>query len=69
MCFMKKSWQTLIACIGVLALTGAAWAAGDEFNAPEIQAKGGWVNWLIAVVFFFTLYGVAFKNSKRTHLD
>ena len=66
---MRKTWQTLIAWVWGLALVGSAWAANDGFNAPEVQGKGGWQNWLIAAAFFFTLYGVAFKKSKRTHLD
>ena len=50
------------------AATGAAWA-GDGFEPPEIKNVDYWYALAVAAAALAGICVVAFKNSKRTHLD
>ena len=50
------------------ALPAAALAA-DGYEPPEREYSPPWMAILYAVIFAAAVAAVAFKNSKRTHLD
>ena len=53
----------------LLAAAPAALAEGDGFEVPEIESSGLPVPICVAIVAVLAIAAVAFKNSKRTHLD
>lgn len=69
---MGKAWKLIVVLWAVVVGAGRAWGqVVDAYNndVPIVDAKGGWFNWLIAAVFLIAMSVVAFKHSKRTHLD
>ena len=51
-------------------LTGLSRAlAGDGFEAPVIEKAVPWLAIGIAVIALGSIAAVAFKSSRRTHLD
>jgi len=58
------AWIALV----VMAMRAAAWA-GDGFEPPDIQKARNWYAIVAAVVAALAVCVIAFKNSKRTHLD
>ena len=53
----------------VIAAVGAAAWAEDGFEPPEIESTTHWYAIVAAVVALLAICVLAFKNSKRTHLD
>ncbi len=54
-----------------LVLAGAALVAraGDGYDIPTTERKVDWIAIAIAVVALVAVSALAFKNSKRSHLD
>ena len=53
----------------VLAATCAAWATGDGFEPPKIEKGDYWSALAVVAVALTGICVVAFKSSKKTHLD
>jgi len=69
---MRKLWLTAIVLLATCVLTGAALGAGDGFQAPKnwaTKGEGVWLQWAALLVFAAGVGVLAFKKSKRTHLD
>ena len=66
---MRRLFQTIAMLLTVATAAGGAVAVGDNFDPPAVEAEGEWINWLIAAVFLAAFCVLAFKKSKRTHLD
>ena len=52
----------------VAAIRAAAWA-GDGFDPPDEGDALEWPALVAAVIAVLAILVLAFKNSKRTHLD
>ena len=65
---MKTIPLLLLTGLILLVATCAAWA-GDGFEPPEIKKADNWYVLAIAAVALAGICVVAFKNSKKTHLD
>ncbi len=51
------------------ALASTVALAEDGYAPPEAKKSGSWVALLVAVVAALAIAVVAFKSSRRTHLD
>ena len=65
---MKTIPLLFLACLILLVMTCAA-SAGDGFKPPEIKKADYWYALAVAAAALAGICVVAFKNSKRTHLD
>lgn len=55
-------------CVLVI-LAGRAFAAGDGYEAPEIDDATPWAGILLAVASLIGVAFAAFHNAKRSHLE
>ena len=61
---IRLVWTALV----VAAIRAAAWA-GDGFDPPDEGDALEWPALVAAVIAVLAILVLAFKNSKRTHLD
>ncbi len=66
---MKASWLIKVVSLAAVAVSSAALGASDGFEAPDVEPSGTWFTYLCTIVFIVAIATVAFKSSKRTHLD
>jgi len=59
----------VIALLAVMLLPVAGYAEEDGYVAPSVEPQRPWPAIAISAVFLCAVCGIAFKNSKRTHLD
>ncbi|MDY7009815.1 MAG: hypothetical protein SVV80_03595 [Planctomycetota bacterium] len=65
---MKAIPLLFLAGLILLGATGAA-SASDGFEPPEIKSGNYWYAAAVAIVALAGICVVAFKSSKKTHLD
>jgi len=65
---LKKLAITIGLCLPAWLVSLAA-GAEDQYQMPAKEAKKPWFVILYAIVFLLASLVVAFKHSKRTHLD
>ena len=66
---MKARIISCIGAIGVLLTSAGPLLALDKYQPPKLEASWGGISWLYFSVGLIGICAVAFKNSRRTHLQ
>ena len=66
---MKTFLRMATCCtVALLGCAVSAWAAGDNFQAPELKQPPAWLSIVLTLGFVVAATASAFKNSRRAAL-
>ena len=66
---MKARMTSCIGAMGALLAFAGPLLALDKNEPPKIEASWGGISWLYFAVGLIGICAVAFKNSRRTHMQ
>ena len=66
---MKARMTSCMGAIGALLTLAGPLLALDTYRPPKMEPSWGGISWLYFAVGLIGICAVAFKNSRRTHLQ
>jgi len=66
---LRRVCRLLLLSVVIALLASPAHAAGRQSSVRQLTPKRPLIQWVLVALFTGGSLAIAFKNSKRTHLD